>query len=50
MFCNTAELQESGLCCHEMYLEMNESTQFEVANKVFSENTFMEQIVHFRKI
>lgn len=50
VFCNTAELQESGLCCHEVYLEMNESTIFEVANKVFSENTFVEQIVHVHKI
>lgn len=32
---------ESGLCYNEVHLWMGDGTTFEVANKLFSENTFM---------
>lgn len=35
-----------GLCRREVHLQMSESTVFELANKIFSENTPMEQIVY----
>lgn len=48
LLCNNSVSQKSGVCCNEIHLQM--STVLEVANRIFSENTFMEQIVYVQEM